>query len=74
LSIEELFRYTWALDADYFFTIDSALMIASKGGFNINILNTMGIKTKMKYFNSLREILDKMYSNKSSDNTDEMMQ
>lgn len=56
LSIEELFSYTWAIDASYFFTLDSALMIASKGGLSINILNKMGIRTKKQYLDALQEI------------------
>jgi hypothetical protein len=33
-------------------------MIASKGGIGINILNTMGIKTKSKYMKALKEIIE----------------
>ena len=36
-------------------------MVASKGGFDINILNKMGVRTKLKYFRSLQEILKQMY-------------
>ena len=60
LSIEELFRYTWAIDEDYFFTLDSALMIVSKGGFGMNILNRLGVRTKKTYLNSLQNVHKKM--------------
>jgi len=60
LSVEELFRYTWAIDTDYFFTLDSALMVASKGGFDINILNRMGVRTKKLYLDSLQSVHKKM--------------
>jgi hypothetical protein len=69
LSIEELFRYTWAIDVDYFFTVDSALMIASKGGFNINILNNMGIRTKKRYLDSLQDIQRRMNGEASESKT-----
>lgn len=61
LPLRELFRLTWAIDTDYFFNLDSSLMVASKGGFDINILNKMGVKTKLKYFRSLQEVLKQMY-------------
>ena len=67
LSIGELFRYTWAIDLEYFFSIDSALMIASKGGFNKNILDNTGIRTKLKYLNTINSILEKANSPQSSE-------
>ena len=33
-------------------------MIASKGGLNTNILNTMGIRSKKRYFNALKNIIE----------------
>lgn len=72
-NIQELFRYTWAIDTNYFFTIEASLMIASKGGFNINILNSMGIKTKKRYFDSLNLILKDMYSTKSKSSSNEIV-
>ena len=67
LSIEELFRYTWAMDTDYFFAIDCSLMIASKGGLNTNILNNMGIRSKKRYYNTLKHILEE--SNKPANSS-----
>lgn len=70
LPIGELFRYVWVIDAKYFFTLDSALMIASKGGLDINMLNRMGVLTKMKYMKSLQDILSTMYGKGSSENNE----
>jgi hypothetical protein len=71
LSLRELFSYTWAINVDYFFTIDSALMVASKGGFDINILNRMGIITKKNYLDSLQSVLKIMYGSGEKDETTE---
>lgn len=73
LSLRELFSYVWTIDTEYFFTIDSALMIASKGGFDINILNKMGIRTKKRYLKSLQSVLKIMYGNgEENSNSDEI--
>jgi hypothetical protein len=71
LSLRELFSYTWAINVDYFFTIDSALMVASKGGFDINILNRMGIITKKNYLDSIQSVLKIMYGSGEKDETTE---
>lgn len=70
LSLGELFRYVWVIDTKYFFTLDSALMIASKGGLDVNMLNRMGVLTKMNYLNSLQDILKAMYGKSSSDSSE----
>lgn len=65
-NVYELFRLIFYIDDDFFYGIDSVLMVLSKGGFDYKSLRTMGIMSKEKYLKPLQEIQKKMYSKTDS--------
>lgn len=45
-------------------------MVLSKGGFDYKSLRTLGIVSKEKYLEQLKEITKRMYGNGKSENKD----
>lgn len=65
-SVFELFSMVWDLQEEFFFAMDSALMVTSKGGISLQSLFKMGIRTKDKYLQQLKKLLKQMYSSEES--------
>lgn len=68
LYANEVFRFFWHIDVNYYYDLDTSLMYASKGGVTIDWCMRVGTRTKELYYNSLTRLHKEIKKNVESKN------